>query len=85
MRLDDFLRERELTQAQLGSQLNPPVSQAQVSQWVRGLTRVTLEQALQIEEVTSGAVSPRECADLFGTRAPKPDNSNAASTEQAAA
>jgi DNA-binding transcriptional regulator YdaS (Cro superfamily) len=68
MRLDDYLREHKLTQAQLGAKLNPPVSQAQVSQWVRGITRVTLEQALQIDGVTGGLVSPAECAALYTAR-----------------
>ncbi|CAG4887849.1 helix-turn-helix domain-containing protein [Paraburkholderia saeva] len=68
MRLDDYLREHKLTQAQLGAKLNPPVSQAQVSQWIRGITRVTLEQALQIDAVTNGDVSPADCAALFGAR-----------------
>lgn len=68
MRLDDYLREHKLTQAQFGAKLNPAVSQAQVSQWVRGITRVTLEQALQIDQVTGGAVGPADCAALFGAR-----------------
>lgn len=68
MRLDDFLQEQKITQAQFGAKLNPPVSQAQVSQWIRGVTRVTLEQALQIDQVTDGAVSPADSAALFRSR-----------------
>jgi DNA-binding transcriptional regulator YdaS (Cro superfamily) len=68
MRLDEYMREHKLTQAALGALLCPPISQAQVSQWFRGITRVTLDQALQIEKLTDGAVSPSDCAALHGAK-----------------
>lgn len=68
MRLDEYLREHKLTQAALGALLSPPISQAQVSQWFRGITRVTLDQALQIERLTHGAVSPTDCAALHASK-----------------
>ncbi|MBC8642111.1 transcriptional regulator [Caballeronia sp. EK] len=68
MRLDDYLRGKRMTQAQFGELLIPPVKQAQVSQWFRGLTRVTLDQALQIERITDGEVTPADCAALFAVQ-----------------
>ncbi|WP_336817261.1 helix-turn-helix transcriptional regulator [Burkholderia gladioli] len=62
MRLDAYMREQKLTQAALGSMLNPPVSQSQVSQWFRGRTSITLDQALQIQLITKGEVTPADCA-----------------------
>lgn len=62
MRLDAYMRENRLTQAALGALLSPPVSQSLVSQWFRGVTRITLEQAVQIQKLTSGLVTPEECA-----------------------
>ncbi|VWB88808.1 hypothetical protein BLA13014_04112 [Burkholderia aenigmatica] len=64
MRLDAYMREHKLTQAALGAMLTPPVSQSQVSQWFRGRTSITLEQALQIQSVTNGEVTPADCAGV---------------------
>lgn len=68
MRLDEYMREHRLNQAALGAQLNPPVTQGAVSQWMRGEVRVRLDYALQIEELSSGAVTPKDCADLYRVR-----------------
>ncbi|EKS9800301.1 MULTISPECIES: helix-turn-helix domain-containing protein [Burkholderia] len=62
MRLDAYMREHKLTQGALGAMLNPPVSQSQVSQWFRGRTSITLDQALQIQTITNGLVTPADCA-----------------------
>ncbi|HDR9834686.1 helix-turn-helix domain-containing protein [Burkholderia multivorans] len=62
MRLDAYMREHKLTQGALGAMLNPPVSQSQVSQWFRGRTSITLDQALQIQAITNGLVTPADCA-----------------------
>lgn len=70
MQLDEFLRVKNVSQAEFGSTLVPPASQALVSQWVRGVTRVTLSYALQIERQTEGAVTPQDCADMV--RIPSP-------------
>ncbi|KVN25607.1 hypothetical protein WJ63_15875 [Burkholderia pyrrocinia] len=64
MRLDAYMREHKLTQAALGGMLNPPISQSQVSQWFRGRTSITLEQALQIQSITNGLVTPAECVNV---------------------
>lgn len=65
MRVDQYLEEVGLTQAAFASRLVPPVTQSLVSQWVRGRTRITLEQALAIEGMTGGKVSPRDCAEMY--------------------
>ncbi|MBJ9895251.1 MULTISPECIES: helix-turn-helix domain-containing protein [Burkholderia cepacia complex] len=62
MRLDAYMREHKLTQGALGAMLNPPVSQSQVSQWFRGRTSITLDQALQIQTLSGGLVTPADCA-----------------------
>ncbi|TDV06038.1 helix-turn-helix domain-containing protein [Paraburkholderia caballeronis] len=77
MRLDEYMREHRLTQAALGARLVPPVTQSQVSQWFRGITRITLEQALQIQVLSGGLVTPADCADVRRT--------DSESTTQAAA
>lgn len=65
MHLDKYLKDVGQSQSDFGSKLTPPASQGLVSQWVRGITRVTLDYALQIERETGGAVSPQDCADMF--------------------
>lgn len=64
MRLDAYMRGHKLTQAALGAMLKPPISQSQVSQWFRGRTSITLEQALQIQSITNGLVTPAECVNV---------------------
>lgn len=65
MRLDAYLKERGMTQAAFGATLTPSASQSLVSQWIRGSTRITLAQALDIEAKTSGAVTPHDCASHY--------------------
>lgn len=65
MRLHEFLKESGLSQSDFGLELHPPASQALISQWVRGVTRVTLSYALQIERKTAGKVTPQDCADMY--------------------
>lgn len=65
MHLEDHLREARQSQASFGAELNPPASQALVSQWIRGVTRVTLSYALEIERASEGKVTPQDCADMF--------------------
>ncbi|MCO1396393.1 helix-turn-helix domain-containing protein [Burkholderia cenocepacia] len=68
MRLDDYLKEKKLSQAAFAALLTPPVTQSLVSQWIRGTVRVTLDQALQVEKLTAGDVTPKDVADLFRSR-----------------
>ena len=65
MHLHDFLKESSKSQSDFGAELTPPASQALISQWVRGITRVTLSYALQIERKSCGKVTPQDCADMF--------------------
>lgn len=48
--------------ASFGQRLVPPVSAGKVNHWLRGTRRVSLEEALQIEGLTQGAVSLRDLA-----------------------
>ncbi|MFM0638055.1 hypothetical protein PQQ63_15240 [Paraburkholderia metrosideri] len=68
MRLDDYLKEKKLSQAAFGALMQPAVTQSLVSQWIRGTARVMLDQALQIEVLTEGLVSPKELSDLYRAR-----------------
>lgn len=70
MHLEEHLKQSSQSQGEFGQTLVPPASQALVSQWVRGVTRVTLDYALQIESVTGGSVSPQDCADMYRPRVP---------------
>jgi DNA-binding transcriptional regulator YdaS (Cro superfamily) len=65
MHLDEHLKESGQSQTEFGADLKPPASQALVSQWIRGVTRVTLDYALQIDRATCGRVTPQDCADMF--------------------
>lgn len=65
MHLDEYLKEVSQSQSEFGGQLAPPASQGLVSQWIRGITRITLDYALQIERATAGRVTPQDCADMF--------------------
>lgn len=65
MQLNDYLKKESQSQREFGSTLLPPASQALVSQWIQGVTRVTLSYALQIERKTNGEVTPQDCADMY--------------------
>lgn len=65
MQLDEYLKSTGQRQSDFGAALHPPATQALVSQWVRGVTRVTLAHALQINKVTNGQVTPQDCADMY--------------------
>lgn len=65
MHLDKHLKETGQSQAAFGGRMDPPVSQGLVGQWCRGVTRITLKYALQIEKETDGAVTPKDCDDMF--------------------
>lgn len=65
MHLEEHLKVIKQSQSEFGARLTPPASQGLVSQWVRGVTRITLDYALQIERESEGAVTPQDCADMF--------------------
>jgi DNA-binding transcriptional regulator YdaS (Cro superfamily) len=70
MRLDEYLKLASSSQSEFGASLVPPASQGLVSQWIRGVTRVTLEYAIQIENRTGGQVTPKDCAEMFADSIP---------------
>jgi len=69
MDLNGYLKEKGVTQAAFAAMFEPPVTQGLVSQWLRGETRMTLDQALQAARITAGAVGPQDCAALYGVKA----------------
>lgn len=60
MQLRDYLKKHQITMVAFGQLLKPPVSAGKVNHWLRRTRRVSLEEALQIETLTSGEVTPRE-------------------------
>jgi DNA-binding transcriptional regulator YdaS (Cro superfamily) len=68
MNLTDFRKKKSLTQANFGALLSPPASQALVSQWERGETRITLSYAVQIDRVTKHQVSCADCDGMFHSK-----------------
>ena len=62
MQLRDYLKQRQITMAAFGLLMSPPVSAGKVNHWLRGSRRVSLDEALQIETLTEGGVTPRELA-----------------------
>lgn len=65
MHLTDYRKKKKLTQAAFGSRLSPVASQALVSQWERGETRITLDYAIQIDRATKHQVSCADCNAMF--------------------
>ena len=66
MPLDHYLTKRRISQSDFGALLEPPVTQGAISQWVQGVTRVSLHRALEIQARTKGAVTVKDCASMFG-------------------
>ena len=75
MQLDLYLKKTATSQTTFGLKLFPPVSQGQLSQWIRGKTRITLSYALQINELSNGLVTPKDCADMYGNNEIQPSES----------
>ena len=72
MELGRWMALHGMSQRALGDRLEPPVSQGLVWQWLNGKSRMSLEQALFIQDVvTHGAVTVRELA-LLSTRYREP-------------
>ena len=65
MHLETYLKETGQSQAAFGAKLNPPASQGLVSQWIRGVTRITLHYSIEIVRESEGVVSPQDCADMY--------------------
>lgn len=67
MDLKSWLSETGTSQAEFAEKVKAATgrcSQALVSQWLRGVTRITRDQAVAIEAATGGAVTKEEA--LFG-------------------
>lgn len=60
MNLRDYLKAEGLTQEAFAKKLSPPVSQGKVNHWLSGSRRVSLAEALQIEQITGGKVTLRD-------------------------
>lgn len=65
MHLRQHLKETGQTQAAFGRRLIPAASQGLLGQWLRGVTRITLHYALEIERESGGAVTPQDSSDMF--------------------
>lgn len=64
MNLKTYLRKTRTTQQAFADALG--VSQGLVSQWIKGVTRITGEQAVEIEDKTGGQVTREELRpDLY--------------------
>jgi DNA-binding transcriptional regulator YdaS (Cro superfamily) len=70
MQLQTWRKNAGISQSAFGELLIPPITQAQVSQYELGVTRITLEYALQIDRLSNGSITPKECADLFNSHLP---------------
>lgn len=68
MHLRDWMKQNGVTQQELARRLRPPISQAKVSHWLQGSRRVDLHSALQLVEITGGAVTFKDLAELSGHR-----------------
>lgn len=65
MKLDVYLKQQGLTQAEFGASLSPPVSQGLVSQWIQGKTAVSLHYCLEIGRETDGLVTAQDCHEML--------------------
>jgi len=65
MHLTEYRKNKKQSQAEFGALLNPPASQGLVSQWERGVTRITLDYAVQIDHVTEHQVSCEDCNGMY--------------------
>lgn len=69
MRLTEYRKKTGQSQDAFGALLVPPASQALVSQWERGITRITLDYAVQIEKVSKSEVTPEDCNAMYSSAA----------------
>jgi DNA-binding transcriptional regulator YdaS (Cro superfamily) len=65
MHLAEHRKKTGQSQADFGVRLVPPASQALISQWERGTTRITLDYAVQIDHVTEHEVSCEDCNAMY--------------------
>lgn len=60
MRLNEYLKSKGITQTEFGQKLSPPMTQMHISHVINGRVRISLERAVEIEEMTGGEVSVRD-------------------------
>jgi hypothetical protein len=65
MSLGDYLKANGLSQASFGLMVVPSASPSLVSQWCQGVTRITLDYALQIYQISNYQVTPKDCLDMY--------------------
>lgn len=65
MKLNEYIAAKGLSQSDFGALLKPPASQGLVSQWISGTTRVTLERAIEIEDLSGHQVTTRDCFEMY--------------------
>lgn len=73
MNLTEYLNRHGISQAEFGALYSPPASQSLVSQWCKGVTRMTLQRALETVRLTAGEVSAEDCAAMFNGRTIDPE------------
>ncbi|BBE09700.1 Putative transcriptional regulator [Mycoavidus cysteinexigens] len=64
MHLNQYLQLNRITQAEFGRRLKPPVSQGCIGNWLHGRREINLHRAIQIEQITGGSVTPKDCMEL---------------------
>lgn len=60
MKLKNYLKQTGTSQREIAEKLaarGVRVSQGLVSQWINGETRITLQAAVELEQITSGSVT----------------------------
>lgn len=65
MHLREYRELNKLSQKDFGELLEPVASPGLVSQWECGVTRITLDYALQIDSHTNKQVTPQDCAAMY--------------------
>ena len=78
MNLRDYLKAEGLTQEAFAKKLCPPVSQGKVNHWLSGSRRVSLAEALQIEQISCGKVTLRDMVAMRSPCAVRPARAEAA-------
>jgi len=85
MRLRDYLQQNRITQLAFGQRMSPPVSQAKVNHWLNGSRRVSLAEALQIQRITGGEVTPEDLLAPKEIDKPRPAANDALTAQQGVA
>ena len=60
MKLEQYIKQTGTSQREIAEQLasrGVRASQGLVSQWINGVTRITLQAAVELEQITRGAVT----------------------------